>query len=466
MFSFSNTVHLEAIEYLHSKRVKRIPQDKLKPIGVGHHHYKQGVRNPRRQSNNQNGHPSPNGQQHSDIQEESGGTQPNGEHTVSPGKQAGTQNPTHLSPNSSPSRRSDAMTISTPTQSGSDTSPAFKTDSLAVSAALSVKKQQLWKEAHNKGKQNKSPTNSPSPNERLETSAVSSPVTPPSACVTPHSQPTTPEGERGFGRGLVLKKSPLVVGIGRGGVLISSPSASSSSSGSSSPIKGQLGVKMSPTGASPVMGRGRLLAMNLGMLPTGISPLAAGNKHTSSDDDTKDDDVRDDAIASALHSSNKSARQDSHVFMSPLDRTPADLDLDLTDLGPDVRVKVKKNEKDLSDIKEVFETTPVKKSPQANLDDSVTLDDSWYDSDTEGEDEDEDEDEEAGKEIVLDTPQQEQFNYVISGAVNIQADGGENFTFHRGEFYLLPKGFKGTLKTLGHGLFRYLKVTKSSNMLN
>lgn len=60
----------------------------------------------------------------------------------------------------------------------------------------------------------------------------------------------------------------------------------------------------------------------------------------------------------------------------------------------------------------------------------------------------------------------EQLVYVISGVAKIQAEGGEEFVFHRGDFYLLPDGFRGTMKTMGHGLFRYLKVSKSRNMAN
>ena len=63
-------------------------------------------------------------------------------------------------------------------------------------------------------------------------------------------------------------------------------------------------------------------------------------------------------------------------------------------------------------------------------------------------------------------PIQEQFVFIISGAVKIKAEGGEEFDFNRGDFYLLPKGFRGTMKTMGHGLFRYMKVTKSRNMAN
>ncbi len=66
--------------------------------------------------------------------------------------------------------------------------------------------------------------------------------------------------------------------------------------------------------------------------------------------------------------------------------------------------------------------------------------------------------------IAISQPLQEQFNYVVSGAVKIQPEGGEVFTFYRGDFFLLPKGFRGTLKTMGHGLFRYMRVTKSKNM--
>lgn len=59
------------------------------------------------------------------------------------------------------------------------------------------------------------------------------------------------------------------------------------------------------------------------------------------------------------------------------------------------------------------------------------------------------------------SPMEEQFIYIISGAVHIMPDQGKRFTFNRGDFYLIPKGFVGTFEPKGHGLFRYLKVTKS-----
>ena len=61
-------------------------------------------------------------------------------------------------------------------------------------------------------------------------------------------------------------------------------------------------------------------------------------------------------------------------------------------------------------------------------------------------------------------PMKEQLIYIISGAVTIQDKAGEEFTFHRGDFYVLPKGFEGTMTTKGHGLFRYMSVSKSDRM--
>lgn len=67
-----------------------------------------------------------------------------------------------------------------------------------------------------------------------------------------------------------------------------------------------------------------------------------------------------------------------------------------------------------------------------------------------------------GTVLNFEKPDVEQFVYIISGSATIQAEGGDEFTFYQGDFYLLPNGFRGTIKTSGHGLFRYMKVVKSN----
>lgn len=55
----------------------------------------------------------------------------------------------------------------------------------------------------------------------------------------------------------------------------------------------------------------------------------------------------------------------------------------------------------------------------------------------------------------------EQLIYVIAGAVTLQTKEGEQFTYYTGDFFVLPKEFKGSWKSEGHELFRTLRVQKA-----
>lgn len=52
----------------------------------------------------------------------------------------------------------------------------------------------------------------------------------------------------------------------------------------------------------------------------------------------------------------------------------------------------------------------------------------------------------------------EQFINVLSGKVTVQPQNGKAQTFHTGDFFVLPKGFTGSWKSVGANLFRTLRV--------
>ena len=61
----------------------------------------------------------------------------------------------------------------------------------------------------------------------------------------------------------------------------------------------------------------------------------------------------------------------------------------------------------------------------------------------------------------LNTIGDEQLIYVLSGKVSIIDTDNQAHTFYTNEFFVLPKGFSGTWKSEGHGLFRSLHVKKT-----
>ncbi len=61
----------------------------------------------------------------------------------------------------------------------------------------------------------------------------------------------------------------------------------------------------------------------------------------------------------------------------------------------------------------------------------------------------------------LNNTKDEQLIYVLSGKVAIIDTDDQTQTFYTNEFFVLPKGFSGTWKSEGHGLFRSLHVKKT-----
>ncbi len=53
--------------------------------------------------------------------------------------------------------------------------------------------------------------------------------------------------------------------------------------------------------------------------------------------------------------------------------------------------------------------------------------------------------------------------YIIAGALTLEIEGGERFLFQTGDFFILPKGFRGTWTSEGHKLFRTLRVEKTGS---
>jgi len=51
--------------------------------------------------------------------------------------------------------------------------------------------------------------------------------------------------------------------------------------------------------------------------------------------------------------------------------------------------------------------------------------------------------------------------YIIAGSVKLKDKEGIEQTFFRGDFFMLPAGYKGFKTTEGHSLFRYVRVTST-----
>lgn len=68
---------------------------------------------------------------------------------------------------------------------------------------------------------------------------------------------------------------------------------------------------------------------------------------------------------------------------------------------------------------------------------------------------------EKPKEIKFSEPAKERLIYVLSGQVVITDNEDSEYTFHTGDFFVLPKGFIGKWNSQGHGLFKSLVVEKT-----
>ena len=70
---------------------------------------------------------------------------------------------------------------------------------------------------------------------------------------------------------------------------------------------------------------------------------------------------------------------------------------------------------------------------------------------------------EEGRQIELPLTTEDQLIYVIAGKVTLTANGGKPKTFYTGDFFIIPRDFKGTWESKGHHLFRSLRVKKTKN---
>jgi len=68
---------------------------------------------------------------------------------------------------------------------------------------------------------------------------------------------------------------------------------------------------------------------------------------------------------------------------------------------------------------------------------------------------------EEGKTYTIDETIDEKLIYVIAGTVSITPKDGDEQTFYKGDFFVLPRLFSGTWESKGHHLFRTLTVKKS-----
>lgn len=69
---------------------------------------------------------------------------------------------------------------------------------------------------------------------------------------------------------------------------------------------------------------------------------------------------------------------------------------------------------------------------------------------------------ERPQETIFSNPVQEQLVHVLSGQVIVTDTQDTTYTFHTGDFFMLPKGFTGKWKSQGHGLFKSLVVQKTT----
>ncbi|MEO1712886.1 MAG: cupin domain-containing protein [Bacteroidota bacterium] len=67
------------------------------------------------------------------------------------------------------------------------------------------------------------------------------------------------------------------------------------------------------------------------------------------------------------------------------------------------------------------------------------------------------ESEEANTKDIASYPREE-FLHVLNGKLTLTTENGAIFEFVQGDFFILPKGFRGTWKAEGQNLLRLLKV--------
>ncbi|MEM9822884.1 MAG: cupin domain-containing protein [Bacteroidota bacterium] len=68
---------------------------------------------------------------------------------------------------------------------------------------------------------------------------------------------------------------------------------------------------------------------------------------------------------------------------------------------------------------------------------------------------------EQPREKSITDPMKEQLIQLLSGQLQISDEAQGAQTFYAGDFFVLPKGFKGKWKSEGHGLIKYLTVEKT-----
>ncbi len=65
---------------------------------------------------------------------------------------------------------------------------------------------------------------------------------------------------------------------------------------------------------------------------------------------------------------------------------------------------------------------------------------------------------ETPRNLFIENNASEKCIYVLEGAIQITLNNNEQFTFNAGEYFILPKGFKGTLSSIGKNLYRCISV--------
>lgn len=68
---------------------------------------------------------------------------------------------------------------------------------------------------------------------------------------------------------------------------------------------------------------------------------------------------------------------------------------------------------------------------------------------------------ESPRNVLLETPSEEQVIAVLSGQLTLRDSQNQSYTFHTGDFLILPKGFQGEWISEGHGMLKYLTIQKS-----